>query len=143
MIDSMPRNAASRRVPGGSGRLRSSRSTSAIARIAGMAPDNAICAVYSLPPATVFAASIHAAFMAFSVSTELPAARHRLIHTTGMLRVLAILGLLIGLAPTAHAGRGTNLVKYLPDDANVIVIADVARARRSPIFKKVFEAARS
>jgi hypothetical protein len=81
--------------------------------------------------------------MAFSVSTELPAARHRLIHTTGMLRVLAILGLLIGLAPSAHAGRGTNLVKYMPDDANVIVIADVARARRSPIFKKVFEAARS
>lgn len=60
-----------------------------------------------------------------------------------MLRVLAIVGLLIGLAPTAHAGRGTNLVKYLPDDTNVVVVADVARARRSPIFKKVFEAART
>ena len=60
-----------------------------------------------------------------------------------MLRVVAILVLLVSLAPAASAGRGTNLVKYLPDDTNVIVVADVARARRSPIFKKVFEAARS
>jgi hypothetical protein len=62
-----------------------------------------------------------------------------------MLRVLAVATalVLITLAPPAHAGRGTNLVKYLPDDSNVLVVTDVARARRSPIFKKVFEAARS
>jgi len=60
-----------------------------------------------------------------------------------MLRVLAMMVVLVGFAPAAHAGRGTNLVKYMADDTNVIVIADVARARRSPIFKKAFEAARS
>lgn len=59
-----------------------------------------------------------------------------------MLRVLVALGFLATLAPAAHAGRGTNLVKYLPDDAQVVVVADIARARKSPIFKKVFEAAR-
>jgi hypothetical protein len=60
-----------------------------------------------------------------------------------MLRVLAVFALLVSLAPAAHAGRGTNLVKYMPDDANVVLVADVARARRSPIFKKAFEAARA
>jgi hypothetical protein len=59
-----------------------------------------------------------------------------------MLRVLVALVFLATLAPVAHAGRGANLVKYLPDDTQVVVVADVARARRSPIFKKVFEAAR-
>jgi len=59
-----------------------------------------------------------------------------------MLRAVVALVFLATLAPLAHAGRGANLVKYLPDDAQVIVVADVARARRSPIFKKVFEAAR-
>lgn len=59
-----------------------------------------------------------------------------------MLRALAILVLIALVAPPAHAGRGTTLVKYLPDDATVVVVADVARARRSPIFKKAFEAAR-
>ncbi|HSD88746.1 MAG TPA: hypothetical protein VLB44_14560 [Kofleriaceae bacterium] len=59
-----------------------------------------------------------------------------------MLRALVTLVLLATLAPLAHAGRGTNLVKYLPDDTQVIVVGDVARARKSPIFKKVFEAAR-
>ena len=60
-----------------------------------------------------------------------------------MLRVVTLLVALVALAPAAHAGRGTNLVKYLPDDCNLVVVADVARARRSPIFKKVFEAART
>ena len=60
-----------------------------------------------------------------------------------MLRVLAFLLVLVSVAPIAEAGRGTNLVKYLPDDTNVVVIADVARARKSPIFKKAFEAARA
>src|SRR4051812_249000 len=59
-----------------------------------------------------------------------------------MVRALAVLVLIAVLAPPAYAGRGTNLVKYLPDDTTVVVVADVARARRSPIFKKAFEAAR-
>lgn len=51
--------------------------------------------------------------------------------------------ILIALAaPRADAGRGTNLVKYLPDDATVVAVADVAKSRRSPIFKKAFETVR-
>ena len=61
---------------------------------------------------------------------------------------LSLLGLivfgLIGLvAPRAEAGRGTALVKYLPDDAQAIAVADVAKARRSPVFKKGYDVARS
>jgi hypothetical protein len=57
-----------------------------------------------------------------------------------MVRALAILALLLVSIP-AEAGRGTALLKYAADDANAIVVVDVARARRSPIFKKLFELA--
>ncbi|HEX5063743.1 MAG TPA: hypothetical protein VFV99_30400 [Kofleriaceae bacterium] len=55
----------------------------------------------------------------------------------------ALVTLLIALvASRADAGRGTASLKYLPDDTNVVVVADVARARNSPIFKKLFTIAR-
>lgn len=58
-----------------------------------------------------------------------------------MVRALVALALLLVSIP-AEAGRGTALLKYAPDDANVVLVVDVARARRSPIFKKLFELAR-
>ncbi len=55
----------------------------------------------------------------------------------------AYIVLLLGLvASRAEAGRGTALLKYLPDDTNVVVASDVARARNSPIFAKLFQLAR-
>jgi len=55
----------------------------------------------------------------------------------------ALVTLLIAVvASRAEAGRGTASLKYLPDDTNVVVVADVARARNSPIFKKLFKLAR-
>jgi hypothetical protein len=59
-----------------------------------------------------------------------------------MVRALVAFALLLVSIP-AEAGRGTALVKYAADDANVIVVVDVARARRSPIFKKGYEMVRS
>lgn len=59
-----------------------------------------------------------------------------------MVRALAAFVLLLVSLP-AEAGRGTALLKYAGDDANVVVVVDVARARRSPIFKKMYELARS
>jgi hypothetical protein len=58
-----------------------------------------------------------------------------------MVRALVAFALLLVSLP-AEAGRGTALLKYAADDANVIVVVDVARARRSPIFKKMLELAR-
>ena len=59
----------------------------------------------------------------------------------GLLIVLVVFGL--GLVATrAEAGRGTGSLKYLPDDTNVVAVADVARARGSQIFKKLFKLAR-
>jgi hypothetical protein len=58
-----------------------------------------------------------------------------------MVRALAVFALLLVSLP-AEAGRGTALLKYAPDDANMVVVVDVARARRSPIFKKMLELAR-
>src|SRR4051794_17174275 len=58
-----------------------------------------------------------------------------------MVRVLVAFALLLVSLPV-EAGRGTALLKYAADDANVVVVVDVARARRSPIFKKMFELAR-
>jgi len=55
----------------------------------------------------------------------------------------ALVTLLIALVGSrAEAGRGTASLKYLPDDTNVVVVADVARARNSPIFKTLFKLAR-
>lgn len=59
-----------------------------------------------------------------------------------MVRALVAFALLLVSLP-AEAGRGTALLKYAADDANVVVVVDVARARRSPIFKKMYELARS
>lgn len=58
-----------------------------------------------------------------------------------MVRALVAFALLLVSLP-AEAGRGTALLKYAADDANVIVVVDVARARRSPIFKKMYDLAR-
>lgn len=55
------------------------------------------------------------------------------------LLVVLVLGL---VATRAEAGRGTGSLKYLPDDTNVVAVADVARARGSQIFKKLFKLAR-
>ncbi|HEY5926307.1 MAG TPA: hypothetical protein VIV11_31695 [Kofleriaceae bacterium] len=46
------------------------------------------------------------------------------------------------VAPHAHAGRGTASLKYLPDDTTVVFVSDVARARGSAVFKKLFQLAR-
>lgn len=58
------------------------------------------------------------------------------------LAAVAVVALVAGSAHRAWAGRGTNLLKYLPDDTSVVMIADVTKARRSPIFKKAFDLAR-
>ena len=58
------------------------------------------------------------------------------------LAAVAFVAFVAGSAPRAEAGRGTNLMKYLPDDTSVVMVADVAKARRSPIFKKGFDLAR-
>jgi hypothetical protein len=43
------------------------------------------------------------------------------------------------LSSAAHAGRGTGALRFVPDDAKLVVVADVARARKSPIFAKGYE----
>jgi hypothetical protein len=45
-------------------------------------------------------------------------------------------------APPADAGRGTPLLKYLPDTTTMIVVVDVAHARGTPMFKKGLEIVR-
>jgi hypothetical protein len=59
----------------------------------------------------------------------------------GLLLVLLVFGLGL-VASRAEAGRGTGSLKYLPDDTNVVLVADIARARGSQIFKKLFKLAR-
>jgi hypothetical protein len=55
----------------------------------------------------------------------------------------ALVALVVAVVATrAEAGRGTALVKYLPDDTSVVIASDVARARNSQIFKKLFKIAR-
>jgi hypothetical protein len=46
------------------------------------------------------------------------------------------------VATRAEAGRGTGSLKYLPDDTSIVIASDVARARGSAIFKKLFKLAR-
>jgi hypothetical protein len=46
------------------------------------------------------------------------------------------------VATRAEAGRGTASLKYLPDDTSFVLASDVARARGSAIFKKLFKLAR-
>lgn len=59
------------------------------------------------------------------------------------MRLALVIGLVLAVvASRAEAGRGTASLKYLPDDANVVVVGDVARARSSPVFKKLFKLAR-
>jgi hypothetical protein len=58
------------------------------------------------------------------------------------LAAIAFVAFVLTSAPRAEAGRGMNLLKYLPDDTSAVMIADVAKARRSPIFKKAFDLAR-
>lgn len=58
-----------------------------------------------------------------------------------MVRALLALALVLVALP-AEAGRGTALIKYAADDANAIIVVDVARSRRSPMFKKALELAR-
>jgi hypothetical protein len=55
----------------------------------------------------------------------------------------ALVALLVALvAARAEAGRGTASLKYLPDDTSVVLASDVARARTSQMFKKLFKLAR-
>ena len=59
------------------------------------------------------------------------------------MRLALLVTLMLGLpAARADAGRGTALLKYLPDDTNVVVVADVARARGSKVFKRLLAIAR-
>lgn len=59
------------------------------------------------------------------------------------MRLALAIGFLLALvASHAEAGRGTRSLKYLPDDANVVIVGDVARARGSQIFKKLLQLAR-
>src|SRR5512139_1469630 len=131
MTEIMPMNATSRRVRTGSGRLRSMRSTSHIANNAGMAPDSAICQLAAPTVGRVFTSS----------GDEFQPGRRRLIQTTAMRFALVML-LVAAVATRAEAGRGTASLKYLPDDTNVVLASDLARARNSPIFKKLFKLAR-
>lgn len=45
------------------------------------------------------------------------------------------------LVVPAEAGRGTNSLRLVGDDARVIVVADVARARSTSVFKKGYQLA--
>lgn len=59
------------------------------------------------------------------------------------MRYALIIPLVLALvASHAEAGRGTALLKYLPDDSNVLAVVDVSRGRSSAIFKKAFQLAR-
>jgi hypothetical protein len=54
-----------------------------------------------------------------------------------MMRRLAPIALVafgFGATGVADAGRGTAALKYLPDDVSMIVVADVAHARSSPLL---------
>lgn len=50
--------------------------------------------------------------------------------------------LLVLFVTHAEAGRGTGSLKYLPDDTSIVIVGDVARARGSRVFAKLFEVAR-
>lgn len=95
-----------------------------------MAPDAAICHC-GAPNATSIARSVD----------EFQPARGRPIQTTAMRHALVVLLLLV-VAARAEAGRGIASLKYLPDDTSVVIACDVARARSSPIFKKLLRLAR-
>lgn len=59
------------------------------------------------------------------------------------MRYALVATLLLALFATrADAGRGTGSLKYLPDDTSVVIVGDVARARGSRVFDKLFEIAR-
>jgi hypothetical protein len=59
------------------------------------------------------------------------------------MRVVLVVSLLLALvASRAEAGRGTASLKYLADDTTMVVVADVARARSSAVFRKLFKLAR-
>ena len=53
-----------------------------------------------------------------------------------------VLVALLCVASVAEAGRGTALVKYLPDDATAVAAVDVARVRGTPVWKVVYKLAR-
>jgi hypothetical protein len=55
---------------------------------------------------------------------------------------LVVTLLLAVMATRADAGRGAASLKYLPDDTNIVIVGDVARARGSQMFKKLFQLAR-
>ncbi len=60
------------------------------------------------------------------------------------MRAHAIAAVLIAaavIAPRAEAGRGTASLKYLADKTDAVVIVDVAKGRKSPVFRKGFELA--
>src|SRR5262245_45111934 len=49
---------------------------------------------------------------------------------------------LLLVASSAEAGRGTALFKYLPDDASVVLAADIAHVRGTATFKAGWKLAR-
>ena len=62
-------------------------------------------------------------------------------HARGVTRiVLAALALAIA-TPRAEAGRGGALLKYVADDAMVVMVVDVAHARGTPMVTKAIETA--
>jgi hypothetical protein len=42
----------------------------------------------------------------------------------------------VAVPTTARAGSGTDLVKYMPEDASIIMVVDIAGARGSDLFKQ-------
>lgn len=59
------------------------------------------------------------------------------------MRYALLATLFMGLMATrADAGRGTASLKYLPDDTNMVIVGDVARARGSQMFEKLLQLAR-
>src|SRR5579862_2864117 len=51
------------------------------------------------------------------------------------LTAAASLVALVALRPIARAGDGVDLVRFMPDDAAIVIVVDVAGARDSQLFK--------
>jgi hypothetical protein len=58
------------------------------------------------------------------------------------MRCALVMLLIAVVSVRAEAGRGAGSLKYLPDDTNVVMASDVARARNTQMFKKLFKLAR-
>lgn len=54
-------------------------------------------------------------------------------------RLAVVSALVLVAAPPAHAGNGATLLKLMPEDASMFVVADVAAARSAPLFQKTLK----